>query len=60
MFGIGMPELFLILVIALIIFGPGKIPEMGSALGKAIKGFKKSMHETDEVAKPQEKKNIEQ
>ena len=46
---IGMPDLILILVIAVIIFGPGKLPEVGSSIGKAIRGFKKAM------AKPEEK-----
>ncbi len=41
MFGIGVPELVVILVIALIVFGPGKLPEIGSALGKGIRDFKK-------------------
>ena len=47
MLGIGMPELLVIMVIALLIFGPGKIPEMGSAVGKALKDFKRAMS-TDE------------
>jgi sec-independent protein translocase protein TatA len=41
-------HLLVILVIALIFFGPRKIPELGSSLGKAIKGFKKAMAEPDE------------
>jgi len=46
MFGsFGLPEILIILVIALIFFGPGKLPELGSSVGKAIKGFKKSMEE---------------
>jgi sec-independent protein translocase protein TatA len=50
MFGsFGAMELFLILVIVLIIFGAGKIPQLGEGLGKAIKGFKKSVHEPDPV-----------
>lgn len=42
-------ELTLILVIVLIIFGAGKIPQLGEGLGKAIKGFKKSVNEADAV-----------
>jgi sec-independent protein translocase protein TatA len=45
--GIGMPELVVILVIALIFFGPGKLPEVGSMIGKAIRGFKKAMAEPE-------------
>ena len=40
MFGLGMPELLIILVIALLVFGAGRLPEIGSSLGRAIKGFK--------------------
>jgi sec-independent protein translocase protein TatA len=48
MFGsIGMPELIIILVIALIFFGPGKLPELGNTIGKAIRGFKKAMDEPE-------------
>lgn len=42
MFGIGMPELVIILVILLLIVGPGKLPQLGSALGGALRGFKKA------------------
>jgi sec-independent protein translocase protein TatA len=49
MFGIGMPELLVILVIILIIFGAGKLPEIGSALGRGIKNFKKATHEPNEI-----------
>jgi sec-independent protein translocase protein TatA len=48
--GFGMPELIIILIIAMIFFGPGKLPELGSSIGKAIKGFKKSME--DPARKP--------
>ncbi len=51
--GIGMPELIVILVIILIIFGAGKLPEIGSGLGKAIRNFKGASDEVD--LKPAEK-----
>lgn len=42
MFGIGMPELIIILIIILIIFGAGKLPEIGAGIGKGIRNFKKA------------------
>lgn len=42
MFGIGPWELILILVIALVVFGPGKLPEVGQAMGKGLKEFRKA------------------
>ncbi|MFZ5565325.1 MAG: twin-arginine translocase TatA/TatE family subunit [Thermodesulfobacteriota bacterium] len=45
MFGLGMPELVIILIIALVVFGGRKIPELGAGLGKAIQNFKKSVSE---------------
>ncbi|MBI5483932.1 MAG: twin-arginine translocase TatA/TatE family subunit [Deltaproteobacteria bacterium] len=42
MFGLGMPELMIILVILMVIAGPRKLPQLGSALGGAIRGFKKA------------------
>ena len=47
MFGIGMPELIIILVIILIIFGAGKLPEIGAGVGKAIKNFKSATTDAD-------------
>ncbi len=48
MFGsLGFTELILILVIVLIIFGAGKLPQLGEGVGKAIKGFKKSVQEAE-------------
>ena len=43
MFGIGVPELIIILVIILVIFGAGKLPDIGNSPGKAIKGFQNAM-----------------
>ncbi len=57
MFGIGMPELLIILVIILIIFGVGKLPEIGSALGRGINNFKKSMNESKEIEDKSSKKD---
>jgi sec-independent protein translocase protein TatA len=46
--GLGMPELIIILVIILIIFGAGKLPQIGEGMGKAIRNFKKATSEKDE------------
>jgi sec-independent protein translocase protein TatA len=51
MFGIGVPELVVILVIALVVFGPGKLPEIGSALGKGIRDFKKAFEGAEDELK---------
>lgn len=58
MFSFSMPELVLILVIALVVFGPGKLPEVGKALGKGIQEFRRATTgEAKDVtpAKPDEK-----
>ena len=55
MFGIGMPELIIILIIILIIFGAGKLPEIGSGIGKGIRNFKKATNDQpEEIASPKE------
>jgi sec-independent protein translocase protein TatA len=59
MFGIGMPELLVIMVIVLIIFGAGKLPEIGGAIGKGIKNFKKSIREGDEIDVTPDNKKID-
>ncbi len=49
MFGIGMTELLIIMVIVLVIFGANKLPEIGAGMGKAIKNFKKATTEPEEI-----------
>jgi sec-independent protein translocase protein TatA len=49
MFNLGMPELIIILVIVVLIFGAGRISEIGGAIGKGIKSFKKSINEPDNI-----------
>ena len=48
MMGIGFPELMIILVIIMIIFGAGKLPEIGSAFGNSIRNFKKSIKDAEQ------------
>lgn len=50
-FGVGLPEMALILVLALLVFGPKKLPEIGRSLGKAIKGFQDASREFEEEFK---------
>ncbi len=52
MFGLGMPELLVVLVIALLVFGAGRLPEIGNSLGKAIRGFRESTERRDSEPEP--------
>lgn len=54
MFGLGWPEVAIIGVVALIIFGPKKIPELGGALGKTLRGFKEEMSNPPEELEGQD------
>jgi len=56
MFGLGMQELLIILVILLFVFGPGKIPQVGASLGQTIRGFKKAMEEPKLIPPKEEEK----
>jgi len=56
LFGLGFQELLVILVIILIIFGVGKLPQIGEGMGKAIRGFKKGMDTPDDDAKEDSEK----
>lgn len=55
MFGLGLPEMMVILVIALVVFGPSKLPSLGKSLGEAIRGFKKGLEDDS----TEEKKKID-
>jgi len=59
MMGIGFPELMVILIIIMIIFGAGKLPEIGSAFGRSIKNFKGSMKEAEAEDLPVENSSVE-
>ncbi len=59
MCGLGMPELVIILVIALVIFGGSRLPQLGEGLGKAIRGFKKGISDSQDDTEKKDKDNKE-
>jgi len=60
MFGLGMPEMLLIAVVALLLFGPKRLPELGKSLGKSIAAFKEGMREAFPPENTQEEKRHEE
>ncbi|HEY9850779.1 MAG TPA: twin-arginine translocase TatA/TatE family subunit [Leptolyngbyaceae cyanobacterium] len=53
MFGMGLPEVGIIAIVAILIFGPKKIPEIGSALGKTLRGFKEEIDKSGKESNPE-------
>ncbi|NJK67393.1 MAG: twin-arginine translocase TatA/TatE family subunit [Microcoleus sp. SU_5_3] len=60
MFGLGLPELGIIAVVAILIFGPKKIPELGNALGKTLRSFKDGVGMADDEAVEKDKDQEEE
>ena len=58
MFGLGTAELIIILVIVLVIFGVGKLPEIGAGFGKAIKNFKKATSDADAASSEEKQQKL--
>lgn len=54
LFGLGWPEVAIIVVVAVVVFGPKKIPELGSALGKTLRGFKEELKNPSEDTNPED------
>ena len=59
MFGLGTQELIIILVLVMIVFGAGKLPQVGSALGKGLRNFKQGMKDDEEEKVEQIEENSE-
>ena len=59
MFGLGLPEMGIIAVVAILIFGPKKIPELGNALGKTLRSFKDGVGLADDESVEKEKEKEE-
>ena len=60
MFGLGLPEMGIVAVVAILIFGPKKIPELGNALGKTLRSFKDGISLSDDEAVDKEKDKEEE
>jgi sec-independent protein translocase protein TatA len=58
MFGIGLPELSILLVIVLVVFGAGKLPAIGAGVGKSIRNFKNAVTESDKNSEEKESQQI--
>jgi len=58
MFGFGLPELLIILAIVLVVFGAGKLPEIGGALGKSIRNFKKASDGKEDIEIKAKKESV--
>lgn len=60
MFGLGLPEMGIVAVVAILIFGPKKIPELGNALGKTLRSFKDGISQAEDDAVDKEKDKEEE
>jgi len=59
MFGIGLPEMTIVLVIVLVVFGAAKLPALGTGMGKSIQNFKKAVTGSDQTSNEKETQQIE-
>ena len=59
MFGIGLPEMTIVLVIVLVVFGASKLPALGTGMGKSIQNFKKAVTASDQTSNEKEAQKIE-